>query len=237
MVTHQTEEDMARIKFREWVKIRKDTHLGSRLDVGLLDKVRRSSGNGDDEWLRLKEEKLKRQESWIILHSVFVYFKWNVLVWVTLTLHSTKKTSSSQLRPARARSALGVGSWLPSYKSLELRSGAARDQGSTNTTQTLSQYFVFEQRMTCCLRLSCPLPVIGQLELMWASSANHRSRQLRRRQLVCISRHIAQTTNVVYCNYLKYDISLMLQWNKMFKASSLCVSWGSPITMCQIVFK
>ena len=60
-----------------------------------------------------------------------------------------------------------------------------------------SQYFVFEQRMTMCLRLSCPLPVIGQLELMWASSANHRSRQLRRRQLVCISRHIAQTTNVV----------------------------------------
>ena len=48
-----------------------------------------------------------------------------------------------------------------------------------------------------CLRLSCPLPVIGQLELMWASSANHRSRQLRRRQLVYISRHIAQTTNVV----------------------------------------
>ena len=31
---------------------------------------------------------------------------------------------------------------------------------------TFSQYFVFEQRMTCCLRLSCPLPVIGQLELM-----------------------------------------------------------------------
>ena len=61
----------------------------------------------------------------------------------------------------------------------------------------LTQYFVFEQRMTMCLRLSCPLPVIGQLELMWASSANHRSRQLRRRQLVCISRHIAQTTNVV----------------------------------------
>ena len=28
------------------------------------------------------------------------------------------------------------------------------------------QYFVFEQRMTMCLRLSCPLPVIGQLELM-----------------------------------------------------------------------
>ena len=139
MVTHQTEEDMARIKSREWVKIRKDTHLGSRLDVGLLDKVRRSSGNGDDEWLRLKEIKLKRQGSCIIFLPVFVYFRWNVLVWVTLTLHSTKKTSSSQLRPARARSALGVGSWLPSYKSLELRSGAARDQGSTNTTQTLSQ--------------------------------------------------------------------------------------------------
>ena len=31
---------------------------------------------------------------------------------------------------------------------------------------TFSQYFVFEQRMTMCLRLSCPLPVIGQLELM-----------------------------------------------------------------------
>ena len=29
-----------------------------------------------------------------------------------------------------------------------------------------AQYFVFEQRMTMCLRLSCPLPVIGQLELM-----------------------------------------------------------------------
>ena len=133
MVTHQTEENMARIKSREWVKIREDTHLGSRLDVGLLDKVRRSTGNGDDEWLRLKEIKLKRQGSCIIFLPVFVYFRWNVLVWVTLTLHSTKKTSSSQLRPARARSALGVGSWLPSYKSLELRSGAARDQGSTNT--------------------------------------------------------------------------------------------------------
>ena len=60
-----------------------------------------------------------------------------------------------------------------------------------------SQYFVFEQRMYCVSDLSCPLPVIGQLELIWASSANHRSRQLRRRQLVCISRHIAQTTNVV----------------------------------------
>ena len=29
-----------------------------------------------------------------------------------------------------------------------------------------SQYFVFERRLTNCLRLSCPLPVIGQLELM-----------------------------------------------------------------------
>ena len=29
-----------------------------------------------------------------------------------------------------------------------------------------SQYFVFERRLTDCLRLFCPLPVIGQLELM-----------------------------------------------------------------------
>ena len=29
-----------------------------------------------------------------------------------------------------------------------------------------TQYFVFERRLTDSLRLSCPLPVIGQLELM-----------------------------------------------------------------------
>ena len=39
--------------------------------------------------------------------------------------------------------------------------------------------------------------MIGQLELMWGRSANHRSIQLRRRQSVYISTHIAQTTNVV----------------------------------------
>ena len=29
-----------------------------------------------------------------------------------------------------------------------------------------AQYFVFERRMYCVCALSCPLPVIGQLELM-----------------------------------------------------------------------
>ena len=29
-----------------------------------------------------------------------------------------------------------------------------------------AQYLVFERRLTDSLRLSCPLPVIGQLELM-----------------------------------------------------------------------
>ena len=33
-------------------------------------------------------------------------------------------------------------------------------------TLCMSQYFVFERRLTDSLRLSCPLPVIGQLELM-----------------------------------------------------------------------
>ena len=36
----------------------------------------------------------------------------------------------------------------------------------TSRKVAVTQYFVFEQRMTMCLRLSCPLPVIGQLELM-----------------------------------------------------------------------
>ena len=47
--------------------------------------------------------------------------------------------SWGQLELGQRPAGLGVGSWFPSYKSLELRSGAARDQGSTNTTQTLSQ--------------------------------------------------------------------------------------------------
>ena len=33
--------------------------------------------------------------------------------------------------------------------------------------------------MYCVRHLSCPLPVIGQLELLWTRSANHRSLQLR----------------------------------------------------------
>ena len=82
---------------------------------------------------------------------------------------------------------------------------------------------MFERRLTNSLRLSCPLPVIGQLELMWASSANHRSRQLRRRQLVCISQHIAQTTNVVFwfVNGLITNITRKIQAGQRMDTSSM----------------
>ena len=48
-----------------------------------------------------------------------------------------------QLELGQRSAGLGVGSWFPSYKSLELQSGAARDQGSTNTTQTRSHPIIW----------------------------------------------------------------------------------------------
>ena len=58
------------------------------------------------------------------------------------------------------------------------------------TYLNIPQYFVFEQRMYCVSDLSCPLPVIGRLELMWASSANHRSRQLRSLRQSVVSTYV-----------------------------------------------
>ena len=71
--------------------------------------------------------------------------------------------------------------------------------------QHSSQYFVFEQRMYCISDLSCPLPVIGQLELMSASSANHRSRQLRS-QRQSVHKYLC-CSNIKCCDLLLIIVS------------------------------